>query len=57
MKFIALLLLFPCIVLSFDIIECSVDGDGSDADSPLEEGKIKVKLSIQYFLNGKNDHC
>ena len=49
MNFIALLLLFPCIVLSFDIIECSVDGDGSDADSPLEEGKtrIKVKLSIQ----------
>ena len=40
MKFIALLLLFPCIALSISILDCSVVGDGSDEDRPLEEGTL-----------------
>ena len=44
MKCLALLLLFPCIALSITIQEAIVDGDGSDEDQPLAEGKVQVNI-------------
>jgi hypothetical protein len=41
MKCLALLLLFPCFALCITIQEAIVDGDGSDEDQPLNEGKVE----------------
>jgi len=39
MKYLALLLLFPCLALAITIQQAVVVGDGSDENSPLEEGE------------------
>ena len=50
MKCLALLLLFPCIALSITIREAIVDGDGSDEDQPLNEGKVIVEHYCGNYL-------